>query len=161
MKSNKLLRQLQSLTSIILLVGLVILAGCTKEEEEVEPTETINSGKSQTVTIGVYLLNGSTYEDQNKDLVFDTHEVCQSWSRTAQADNHSSSSHNHFNAARNTTYDSNTETISWTEYGPDLDQSSIDATCGDGSNGANKTANKTDYSIDKNFYLKIKSVLEK
>lgn len=139
------------------MTGLIISVGC---KEEVEPTGN-NSDKSYTVTIGVYVFNGSTYDDQNKDLVIDTQEACQTWSRTAQADNHSSSSHDHFNAAKNTTYDASSETISWTEYGPKLDQSSIDETCENGRNGATKTANKNDYSVDKSFYLKIKSVVEK
>jgi len=90
------------LTSIVLLTGIILSVGCKKDEEGVEPTDTNNSDKSYTVTVGVYVLNVSTYEDQNKDLVFDTQEACQSWSRTAQADNHSSSSHDHFNAANNT-----------------------------------------------------------
>lgn len=161
MNSNNILKHKKTWISVILLSGLILISGCKKDEEEVEQTSTDTSDKSYTITVGVYVLNGSIYEDQNKDLIFDTQEACQSWSRTAQADNHSSSSHYHFNAAKNTAYDSSTETITWTEYGPELDQKSIDATCEDGSKGANKTANKSDYTEDKNFYLKIKSVIEK
>lgn len=145
--------------NIILFAIVLIFSGCKKEEEEnVDPTN--NDTASYTVTVGVYILNGSTYEDQNKDLTFVTQEDCQSWSRTAQGDGHNSASHDHYNAAKSTSYNSDTETITWTEFGPELDQSSIDATCSAGNNGATKTANKTDYSVDKNFYLKIKSVVE-
>lgn len=79
---------------------------------------------------------------------------------TAQGDGHDSGSHDHYNAAKNTVYDESTETISWNEFGPELDQAAIDATCEAGTGGATKTANKTDYSVDKNFYLQIKSVVE-
>jgi hypothetical protein len=138
-------------------LALFVLA-CEKEDDStnppVEPTPTYR------ITVGVYILDGGNYTDQNKDLVFDTQEGCQTWSRTAQADAHSSSAHFHFNAAKNTTYDSTSETIAWMEYGPELDQPSIDATCDAGNNGAPKTANKTDYTADKNFFLQIKSVEE-
>ena len=153
------MKQKNNFTSIIL-ACLLIFMSCSKDDDEIEPTNTSTSDKSYTVTVGVYILNGNTYDDQNKDFVFDTQEACQSWSRTAQGDKHSSSSHAHFNAAKNTTYDPSTETITWTEYGPELDQISIDATCENGSNGATKTANKIEYSADKKFYLKIKSVVE-
>lgn len=142
---------------IITMACIILFVGCNDEDEEEEPT---TSETSYSVTVGVYILNRSTYEDQNKDLVFETQEACQSWSRTAQEDDHSTSSHDHYNSAKNTTYDVNTETITWTEFGPELDQASIDATCDNGSDGATKTANNTSYSVDKNFYLKIKSVVE-
>jgi hypothetical protein len=149
MKSQKSLTRSKWLFQVLFLSTTTIISSCNKD-----------SDKTYTVTVGVYILNGSTYEDQNKDLIFETQEGCQSWSRTAQADNHSSTTHDHFNAATNTTYDANNETISWTEYGPELDQSAIDATCEAGVDGAVKTANKTDYIVDKNFYLKIKSAIE-
>ena len=108
----------------------------------------------------MFILDGTTYTDQDKDLVFVTQDECQSWSRTAQGDSHDSASHDHFNAAKNTTYNADTETISWDEFGPELDQDAIDATCSAGNNGATKTADKTTYSQDKNFYLQIKTVVE-
>ena len=144
----------------LLVASVLIFSGCSKDdEEELEPA-TNNSSKSYTITVGVYTESGGTYTDQNKDLVFINQADCQSWSRTAQNDGHDTASHDHYNAAKNTVYDDDTETISWDEFGPELDQSSIDATCSAGNNGATKTANKTDYSVDKNFYLKIKSVVE-
>lgn len=162
MKTKKR-KQTKRYFPFIILASLIIFIGCSKDEEEPEPAPTSSSttDKSYNVTVGIYILNGSTYEYQNKDLVFDTQEACQSWSRTAPADKHSSSAHDHFNAAKNTSYDPTTETITWTEYGPEIDQSSIDATCENGSNGVTKTANKTEYTADKKFFLKIKSVVEK
>jgi hypothetical protein len=120
-----------------------------QEEEETEPNTAVSDTttaptdtatvSTKTITVGVYLLSGSTYTDSDKDLVFTTSEDCQSWSRTAQGgDGHSNSSHDHFNAAKEVTYD--------------------DATCSAGADGAIKTANKTDYIQDKNFYLQIKKV---
>lgn len=120
------------------------------------PTD--SKGASQTISVGIFLLNGSTYSDANKDLVFETGEACQTWSRTAQGDKHSSSSHDHFNAAKNVTYDATTSTITWDEYGPEITQEDIDATCSKGENGALKKANSTDYTKDKNFYLQIKKI---
>ncbi len=141
---------------IFLLAGTLAFVGCKKDDGDTGSS----ADGAYTITVGVYLLNGNTYEDQNKDLVFVTQEACQSWSRTAQGDDHDAGSHDHFNAAKNTTYNADTETITWLEYGPTTDQASIDSTCDDGSDGATKTANKTDYSADKNFYLQIKSVVE-
>jgi hypothetical protein len=143
---------------IIFIGGMLITTGCSKDE--VEPTNNNVTSLSYTVTVGVFILNSGTYVDQNKDFVFETQEACQSWSRTASGDNHSTSSHYHYNAAENTTYNTTTKTITWTEYGPELDQLSIDATCDNGVNGATKTASQTDFSADKNFFLKIKSVVE-
>jgi hypothetical protein len=105
MKIQNALKQVRLLIPFIFLASLTILMGCS--DDDADPTST---SKSYTVTVGVYLLNGSTYEDQNKNFVFDTQEACQSWSRTAEADTHNSSSHDHFNAAKNTTYNSSTET---------------------------------------------------
>jgi hypothetical protein len=140
---------------ILFLVTTLLFFGCEKEEEDdIEPTTT-----TKTITVGVYLLNGSTYTDSNKDLIFTTGEACQSWSRTAQgSDGHSDTSHDHFNAAKNVTYDDATSTITWTEFGPETTQAAIDATCSAGTGGVTKTANKTGYSQDKNFYLQIKIV---
>ena len=139
-------------TFLVGITSAMLLIGCGKEE--------VDPNASYTVTVGVFLLNNGTYEDQNKDLTFITQEDCQSWSRTAQADTHSTTTHLHYNAAKNTTYDASSETITWVEYGPEISQEDIDATCTAGIDGATKIANKTDYSVDKNFYLQIKSVVE-
>ena len=52
-------------------------------------------------------------------------------------------------------------TFSWTEYGPELDQESIEMTCGAAAVGVNKTVNNLSYYQDKpNLYLKIINVVE-
>lgn len=137
---------------LYILISLITFFGCTKA--------TIDDNKSYTVKIGVYLLVGNSYVDQNKDLIFITQAACQSWTRTAQPDIHNSATHKHFNAAKNTTYDIINESITWAEYGPELDQASIDATCNAGINGVVKSANKNTYTSIQKFYLKIKSVVE-
>lgn len=153
MKTKSILSPSLLPIQILILACTLLFVGCSKEED---PT----SDQAYTVTVGVYILNGTTYQDQNKDFIFETQVACQSWSRTASGDTHNSAAHDHYNAAKNTTYKASTETITWTEYGPELDQTSIDATCENGSNGATKTANKVDYTADKNFFLKVKSVVE-
>ena len=156
------------LINIFFLLTTIIFISCKQEDDEdVTPDTTTTTDDSnnttdevgtKTITVGVYLLEGSTYTDSNKDLVFTTRDACQSWSRTAQADNHSNTSHDHFNAAKSVSYDDATSTITWTEFGPETTQESIDATCTAGEDGATKTANTTGYSQDKNFYLQIKTV---
>jgi hypothetical protein len=72
-----------------------------------------------------------------------------------------SNTHLHYNAAGDVSYDNNSITFSWTEYGPEIDQASIENTCSNGANGVNKTVNDNSYYQDKpNRYLKIISVLE-
>ncbi|MBC8754994.1 hypothetical protein H2O64_09950 [Kordia sp. YSTF-M3] len=134
----------------LFLATTLLIFGCSDDDSE--PTT------PATITVGVFLINGTTYTDTNKDLIFTTGEACQSWSRTAQADVHSTGSHDHFNAARNVTYDPASGTITWIEYGPETTQAAIDVTCEAGVDGAPKIANKTDYSADKNFFLQIKLV---
>ena len=138
------------------LINILLLVSCNNEN-----TENITEETTYSITVGVYILNGTEYIDQNKDFIFLTQEECRFWSRTAQADTHSTVSHEHYNAAKNTTYNSNTQMITWVEYGPEIDQNSIDITCANGSNGVTKTVNKVSYTADKNFFLKIKSVVEK
>ncbi|WP_139955984.1 hypothetical protein [Flavicella sediminum] len=145
----------------LILICLLAFVGCGESdagnEMDVAPETT---EKSYSITVGVFIQNGNTYTDQNKDLVFVTQDACQSWSRTASGDDHNASSHLHYNAAKNTSYNATTETITWKEYGPEISQELIDATCDNGSNGATKTADKTSYHADKNFFLKIKAVVE-
>jgi len=95
------------------------------------------------------------------EFIFDSKEECQTWSRTAQADIHDSNAHLHYNAATDVSYDNSTTTFSWTEYGPEIDQASIENTCSKGSNGVTKTVNDNSYYQDKaNLYLKITKVVE-
>lgn len=65
----------------LLLAFTILFSGCKKdEEEELEPA-TNNSSTSYTITVGVFLEDGGTYTDQDKDLVFVNQADCQSWSR--------------------------------------------------------------------------------
>lgn len=134
-----------------------VLAACTKEEE---PTEE-NDNTSWTITVGAFSLNNGVYTALGNELIFDSKEECQVWSRTAQGDNHDSNSHLHYNAAADVSYDDNSTTFSWTEYGPETTQASIESTCSNGANGVSKTVDNTSYYQDKpNVYLKITSVVE-
>ena len=115
-----------------------------------------------TVTIGVYSKDSSeNFIDTGKELVFNSFEDCQIWSRTALPDTHSSDAHLHYNAASNVYLDLGTSSFTWTEYGPELDESSIETTCMSGIDGMIKTVNDLDYYQDKpNVYLKIKSIIK-
>lgn len=133
-----------------------LITSCSSDDDDKDEIKSENG--DYTITVGIYILESGVYEYQNKDFVFKTQEACQTWSRTAPGDIHSSNAHEHFNAAKNTTYNPDTETITWNEFGPEVDQQSIDDTCEKGSNPAIKTANKADYTADKNIFLKIKLV---
>lgn len=135
----------------LFLVTILLISGCNSDDDA-------NTPDSLTITVGVFLLNGSTYTDTNKDLIFTTSNACQTWIRTALSDTHSSVSHNHFNAAKDVTYNTTTATITWVEFGPEITQEAIDITCAAGLDGALKTANSNEYSPDKNFFLQIKSI---
>lgn len=117
---------------------------------------------SYTITVGAYTQDSAgNYLFTGNELIFDSNEECQTWTRTAPADSHSSSSHLHYNSAANVSYDNSNTTFSWTEYGPELDQESIEMTCGAAAAGVNKTVNNLSYYQDKpNLYLKIIDVVE-
>lgn len=112
---------------------------------------------STCVTIGVYTISNGLYVDTNKDLLYTVGKPCETWARTAQPDFHNTVSHLHYNAQDASTYIGTTMT--WFEYGADLTQASIDATCAAGVGGVQKTADLNVYTPDKNFFVKIKSVL--
>lgn len=113
-----------------------------------------------TVTIGVYKLTDGTYLDQNKDLIYYTGITCQTWSRSTL------NGTDNYNAATDVSYDVATSAITWTEFGPEQNQTNIEATCLAGTEGATKTVNDTEYLIQDQgsslgiepFYLRIKSV---
>ncbi len=119
-----------------------------------------NNSNSLTITIGVFTENNGVYTATGQEFIFDSEEECQTWSRTALGgDGHSEESHLHFNAAKNVNYDSNAGAFSWTEYGPELDQASIDDKCATGGPlGTDKTVNSTSYTADNNVFLKITKV---
>ena len=139
--------KMKHLAMLLFLNGMITLSSCNKEQQ-------------YTVTVGVFQLSNDVYTATGNELTFVTQDECQTWSRTAQADNHSSSEHLHYNAAINVSYDNSTRTVTWTEFGPELDQVSIDNTCAAGVNGVTKSVNDTDYFMDKNIYLKITNVVE-
>lgn len=150
MKKNTLIR-----ASLVVALIVSCLA-CKKDDTSAE-----NNGTTWTITVGAFSLDNGVYSTLGNELIFDSAEECQTWSRTAQGDAHESNPHLHYNAAANVSYNNSTTTFSWTEYGPEIDQASIETTCSNGNNGASKTVNDTDYYQDKpNVYLKITSVVE-
>ena len=140
-----------SLTMTCIAVFVLSISSCNKSD----------SG-SYTITVGAYTQDSlGNYIFTGNELIFDSNEECQTWSRTAPGDSHSSSSHLHYNAAANVSYDNSNTTFSWTEYGPELDQESIETTCSYATGGVNKTVSNSSYYQDKpNLYLKIISVVE-
>lgn len=132
----------------------------TSDESVTGDTTNTSSEATSTVHVGAYTLDGETYTDTGVELVFASEGECQTWSRTAQGDGHDSESHQHFNAAANVSFDSEAMVFTWTEYGPELDQASIEATCSAGVDGFTKTVDDSSYYQDKpNLYLKITDVV--
>ena len=141
------------LFAVFLLSSSLCLFSCSNDDPAVT-TYTITAAVFEKDSLGNYI-------DLNVDLTFYSNIECQTWTRTALADAHSNDSHLHYNAAANVSYDPNTVTFNWTEYGPEIDQASIDATCAAGVDGVVKSVNNTDYYQDKpNVYLKIINVVE-
>jgi hypothetical protein len=142
---------------LITTILIINLLGCSKDDSGVEE---INS-TSWTITVGAFSLNNGIFTALGNELIFDSKEECQVWNRTAQGDNHNSNSHLHYNAAADVSYDNNLIIFSWTEYGPEITQASIENTCSDGVNGVSKVVNDYNYYQDKpNVYLKITNVVE-
>lgn len=134
---------------LILALLLVSFMNCSQDDK----SATI---LNYTITIGAFILNNGIYTATENELIFNSQQVCQTWSRTAQGDIHNSNTHLHYNAASDVSYNNNTITFSWTEYGPELDQASIEISCSNETNGVNKTVDDTNYYQDKpNLYLKI------
>ena len=142
---------------LITTILIINLLGCSKDDSGVDE---INS-TSWTITVGAFSLNNGIFTALGNELIFDSKEECQVWNRTAQGDNHNSNSHLHYNAAADVSYDNNLIIFSWTEYGPEITQASIENTCSDGVNGVSKVVNDYNYYQDKpNVYLKITNVVE-
>jgi hypothetical protein len=138
--------------AILLFITTIVHLGCNKPEEEPDKD-------AYTITVSAFSLSNGVYTALGNELVFDSKEECQTWTRTAQGDAHSSAAHLHYNAAANISYNSTDTIFSWSEFGPELDQAAIDATCSTGLNGVNKTVNTSSYYQDKpNVYLKITKV---
>lgn len=161
---NKNMKKYQIQKTLLAGLLMVSLLACKKEEEVEEVVETEQSSSSDsswTITVGAYSLSNGVYTDLGNELVFDSQEECQTWSRTAQGDAHDANAHQHYNAAANVSFVSSSTTFTWTEYGPEVSQSAIETTCANGANGVTKTVNNNSYYQDKpNVYLKIKSAVE-
>ena len=107
-----------------------------------------------TITVGAYTQDTSgNYEFTGNELVFHSHKECETWSRTAPPDAHSSTSHLHYNSATDKNYDHVTTTFTWTEYGPEIDQQGIEATCNAGIGGVSKMVdNQTNSKINPTYF---------
>ena len=146
------------LSVVIVALSMAISTGCSKEDEDASS----DSSGNYTITVGAFSLNNGVYTALGNELVFDSKQDCQTWSRTASGDGHNTNDHLHYNAASNVSYNHSTTTFTYTEYGPEIDQATIESTCSKGANGVTKTVNNTTYYKDKpSVYLKITSVVEK
>ena len=78
---------LSTLTIIYLAIFVLSNTSCNKSNSE-----------SYTITVGAYTQDSiDNYIFTGNELIFDSNEECQIWSRTAPGDSHSSSSHLHYN----------------------------------------------------------------
>jgi len=137
---------------------LIIAFACDKDEQALNNE---NDDRTWTIRVGAFTLDNGAYTATGHELVFHSKEDCQTWSRTAQGDQHDANAHLHYNAATDVDYDHASVVFSWTEYGPEISQSLIETTCDNGLNGARKTVSEDSYYQDKpNLYLKITSVVE-
>jgi hypothetical protein len=143
-------------THFVALLFIVSLINTACDKTQNDPVITT---PGFTITVAAFSENNGVYTALGNELIFDSSEECQTWSRTAQGDAHNSATHLHYNAAANISYNHTDTIFSWTEFGPELDQAAINSTCSAGRNGKNKTVNTTGYYQDKpNVYLKITKV---
>ena len=87
--------------SFTITVLMISLFGCSKDDDSI----TNETDTTWTITIGAFTLKNGTYTATGDELIFDSKEECQIWNRTAEGDNHNSSTHLHYNAAANVSYD--------------------------------------------------------
>lgn len=145
---------------LLLTCSMIGLIGCSSNDDDVN--EEVTNSKTYIITVEAYTLSDGIYTSTGKELIFDSKEECQTWSRTAPGDNHDSNTHLHYNAAANVAYSESSNTFQWTEYGPEVDQTSIENTCSAGIGGVTKVVTDHSYFQDKpNLYLKISNVVEK
>jgi hypothetical protein len=89
----------------LLLTLFLLHTGCDKSQNE-----PVITTPGFTITVGAFSESNGVYTALGNELIFDSSEECQTWSRTAQADIHNSATHLHYNAAANISYN-HTDTI--------------------------------------------------
>jgi hypothetical protein len=143
---------------------LIFIMGCSSKTSSTSDTATsIVNEDVRFVTIGVFTQDQETYVDTGKTLYFEVGTPCYSWTRTAQAheDNGSLEAidevHDHYNSGDNTYYENGSFT--WTEYGPEHTQETVETVCANGEDGVTKTVTSDQYYEDHGgLFLKIVSI---
>jgi hypothetical protein len=132
---------------------IFFMIGCSTENDStVDLTIAIEDEDVRFVTLGVFTKDQETYVDTGKTLYFEVGVPCYSWTRTAQPhdDNGTLEAvdevHDHYNSGDETLYTN--ESFTWTEYGPEHSQESVDSVCGDGEDGVTKTVPLNEYYED-------------
>ena len=111
------------------------------------------------VTVGVFAKEkDGSYTDLGRDITFEVGVPCFTWDRTSGPHDEYTDSHPHYNASDGNTYVDGTFT--WTEFGPEHDQASVEDVCAAGMGGTEKWANWTDYYEEQHgdfdpYYLQI------
>ena len=142
----------RAVAGTLFLGALVQLSACVKGESTVVDTGPFE-GVGSTVTLGVFTQDESgEYVKEEETLVIEVGVDCYSWDRSTKEGDQ------HYNAADSTSYAD--DTLTWTEFGPEDSQADIDETCAAGKDGVLKSANWTDYTADKQFFLQIVDVVE-
>lgn len=137
--------------NILNLLLIISAVGCGSGSED-----TTSTGAT-TVTVGVYRQETDlSFTDTGYDLVFEVGAVCETWDRTTNvSDSFSSTTHLHYNAANDSSYDGST--FHWTEYGPEHSLADVEATCAAGTGGVTKAVDSVNYYEDHpGVFLRIK-----
>lgn len=139
--------------SAIVVIGFLLI-GCEKEEDPSVSKIKLDDS-SKTITVGIFYKSNDEYISTGKKLYFNSKTECQSYIRNAEADNHSSITHLHYFSAGSVYLNESDTIFVWTEYGPQMNQASIDHYCNNKINGIKKEISTKDYYKDNNSYLKI------
>ncbi|MDC0369072.1 hypothetical protein OAN13_05185 [Opitutales bacterium] len=114
--------------------------------------------ESFTITVGEYTLENGEYIYSGVDRNIMTNVHCDVFSLSADSDEHNESAHTHYYAVSNAWYDRYSKTLNWTDYGPAIDEATVEEMCQMGSGGTYKSASSESYTQDGEIYLKIISV---
>jgi len=114
--------------------------------------------ESFTITVGEYTLENGEYIYSGVDRNITTNVHCDVFSLSADSDEHNESAHTHYYAVSNAWYDRYSKTLNWTDYGPAIDEATVEEMCQMGSGGTYKSASSESYTQDGEIYLKIISV---